>query len=402
MRILYLHQYFVTPEMAGGTRSYEMARRWAREHEVHIITAAAHRNTDSRGWQLRTIEGVQVHSYPVPYSNNMPFRERLAAFAAFAMRAGRQAVRIGGDLVFATSTPLTIAIPGAYASSRLGVPMVFEVRDLWPDVPIAMGVLRARFPIWLARRLEGFAYKRSAQIIALSAGMADGVAARGYPREKIHVVPNSADIDQFSVAADLESRVLKGFPGILNKPLLVYCGTLGDVNAVGYLAQVAAIVKRQGNKVHFLVVGSGKQEKLVREQAIHMGVLGVNFWMHPSVPKVEIPSILRAATASCSLVANIPELWANSANKFFDSLAAGRPVVINHGGWQADLINNANCGLVLDPTDYEYSAERLTAFMTDEVRVSEAGKRALRLAKSQFDRDKLARKLLSVLAGVAA
>jgi thioesterase domain-containing protein len=113
MKITYLHQYFNTPSMSGGTRSYEMAKRLvAKGHEVNMITSW--REDDGRkGWFETEEAGIRVHWLPVPYSNKMGFRERINAFIRFAFGAARKAASLPADLVFATSTPLTIALSGA-------------------------------------------------------------------------------------------------------------------------------------------------------------------------------------------------------------------------------------------------------------------------------------------------
>ena len=176
MRVLYLHQYFVTPSMSGGTRSFEFARRLADAgHEVNVITANVNRCPENSA-EPEVIDGIRVHWLPVAYSNQMSYLMRIVAFFKFAVLAARQARKVGGDIVFATSTPLTIAIPGVITSRSLKIPMVFEVRDLWPEMPIAMGALRNPVSKFLARALERFAYRHSSHIIALSPGMAKGVA----------------------------------------------------------------------------------------------------------------------------------------------------------------------------------------------------------------------------------
>src|SRR5205823_13311940 len=142
MRIVYLHQYFVTPQMAGGSRSYEMARRLvAAGHDVHMVTSDRDAADAHAPWRHSVEAGIHVHWTPIAYDNRMSYGERMRAFLRFAWRAARKAVALRGDVVFATSTPLTIAIPAVYAARRLRVPMVFEVRDLWPEVPIAIGAI---------------------------------------------------------------------------------------------------------------------------------------------------------------------------------------------------------------------------------------------------------------------
>ena len=194
MKITYLHQYFHTPEVPGSTRSYEMARRFvAAGHDVNLITADRHAKPGS-GWRVSDEAGIRVHWLPVPYSNEMSVRERIGAFFKYAYGAAQKASSLKTDLIFASSTPLTIALPAVWAAKRHRVPMVFEVRDLWPELPIAMGALKGAPTIYTAKRLERFAYRNAAQVIALSPGMKDGVVKTGYPAERVHVVPNSCDL----------------------------------------------------------------------------------------------------------------------------------------------------------------------------------------------------------------
>src|SRR5690606_3755255 len=138
MKILYLHQYFNTPNMSGGTRSYEMAKRLvAAGHEVHMITSWV-QETNHLDWFNEEIDGIKVHWFPNPYSNKMSYKQRIQAFLRFAYASMQKIATIPADIVFATSTPLTIAIPGVLGARKQKIPMIFEVRDLWPEVPIAM------------------------------------------------------------------------------------------------------------------------------------------------------------------------------------------------------------------------------------------------------------------------
>ncbi len=396
MKILYLHQYFTTRDMPGGTRSYEMARRlveWG--HEVHVVTSWR-KPTEHTDWFHEVVDGVHVHWLPVPYENAMGFWRRLRAFARFALAAGFQAASIGGDLVFATSTPLTIALPGALASWRLGVPMVFEVRDLWPDVPIAMGYLRHPVTKALARGLERFAYRRSAQVVALSEGMADGVVAAGYPRERVTVIPNSADLELFAPSDEGAQRFRREHPELGDGPLVLYAGALGRANGVTYLARLAAGLRPLRPDVRFVVVGEGAEAELIRDTARQLGVLDQTFFQYPPMAKRTLVDAFRAATVVTSLFIDEPALRANSANKFFDALASASPVAINYQGWQAKLLAETGAGVVLD-ADPRAAVLPLKALLESPERLAECGARARRLAEERFARDTLARALERVL-----
>lgn len=396
MRILYLHQYFATPAMSGGTRSYEMARRLVRYgHEVHLITSE--RSGQGNAWRQTDEAGIQVHWYPVPYVPQMSHAERIRSFFCFAWHAARKAAEISGDVVFATSTPLTIALPAVYAARKQRIPMVFEVRDLWPETPIAMGALRRPWTIAAARYLERFAYRNAVEIVALSPDMQRGIAAHGYPPERIAVIPNASDRDFFTVPASQGEAFRQSQPWLGSRPLVVYTGALGAVNGVEYLARLAAAVATRDAEIRFLVVGSGREEAKVRQTAQELGVLDRNFFLQGTVPKHQIPAILSAADLATSVVINVKALWANSANKIFDGLAAGRPVAINHEGWMAEMIRETGCGLVLPPTDFDAAAEQLIAALRNPLWNRAARLAAERVARERFDRDRLAEQLEVVL-----
>ncbi|NLX99316.1 MAG: glycosyltransferase family 4 protein [Rhodopirellula sp.] len=400
MRILYLHQHFTTPAMPGGTRSYEMARRFVVSgHEVHMITAD--RQADGGGWRQTNEAGIHVHWCANRYSNQMNFRERMGAFFRFAGRAAGRAASLPGDVIFASSTPLTIALPAVWAAKRKSIPMVFEVRDLWPEMPIAVGALRSRPAIVAARWLERFAYHHSKHVVALSPGMKEGVVATGYPEDRVTVIPNSCDLRMFRVGPEVGQAFRQRYAWLQHRPLVVYAGTLNLLNDVEFLARLAAIILPQNPEVRFLVVGEGSRERYFRELAETLGVLDRNFFMMPMLPKADMPAILSAADVATSLFVDIRQNWANSANKVFDALAAGRPVAINHKGWLADLIDETGCGLVLDPHDLTSSAGRLLAALQDRAWCDAARAAAARVAQERFDRDKLALQLESVLANAA-
>lgn len=397
MTILYLHQYFKTPKDSGGTRSYEMARRFVKEgHRVIMVTSDT--NTEENGdWYRSDIEGIEVHWLPVPYNNKMSYSDRIKAFLKFALKAGKKAASFDTDIIFATSTPLTIAIPAIFAKKRLMIPIVFEVRDLWPELPIAMGAIKNPVIKFAAKKLERYAYKHSKHIVALSPGMKEGVVKTGYPVDKVSVIPNSCDIDLFTAKDEAGQSFRIRYDWLQDRPLVVYTGTLGHINGVGYLAEVAKEMKEINSAVRFVVVGDGVEDQKIKELAIENGVYEENFFMLGKIPKVEMPAVLNAADIATSLFIDLKPMWANSANKFFDALASGTPVAINYGGWQKEELNQSGAGIILIPTDYKKAAQGLDELLLDKNRLIEMGKNAKNLALNKFDRDHLAKELLDVL-----
>jgi glycosyltransferase involved in cell wall biosynthesis len=366
-------------------------------HQVDIVTSWREPTT-RKGWFTTDESGMRVHWLPVRYSNNMSYVARMGAFLKFAVCAAGRARQIDGEVVFATSTPLTIAIPAVYAARRRGIPMVFEVRDLWPDLPIAVGALKNPVLRRAARALERFSYSNSAAVIALSPGMAEGIARAGYPRERVVIVPNASDLELFQrdTANGLEFRRRMGIDN--GKIIVGYLGTLGRINGVSYLVRIAAALKSDARFV-FLVMGDGQE----REQVAALGraehVLDRNFLMHPKIAKAQVPAVLSAVDIATSLFLPIPEMECNSANKFFDALAAGCCVAINYGGWHAQLLQEARAGIRLD-FDPQRAAAELQALADEPGRIKSAGLNARRLAEENFSRDVLATQVQAVLTGV--
>lgn len=398
MRIVYLHQYFVTPDMAGGARSFEMARRLvATGHEVHMVTSDQQGTAGTSTWRESREAGIHVHWTPVPYDNVMSYAQRMRAFVEFAWRAARRAAQLRGDVVFATSTPLTIALPAVQAARRARCPMVFEVRDLWPAVPIAIGAIRNPIAVRAARWLERYAYRNAAQVVALAPGMRDEIVATGYPAERVTVIPNGCDLDVFRDAS--VGRVLRASHEWLgDRPLVVFTGTFGLVNGMDYLPQLAAELAKIDTGIRVAAVGAGRELARTQRLAAELGVLDRNLYLLGRRPKLEAAAWTQAADMTLALFTGPPIVWRDAVqNKFFDSLAAGKPVANNFPGWQSRIAQEAGAGLILPADDVPAAARQLASALRDRKWLDSAGTAARRLAETRFNRDELAAQLGGVL-----
>lgn len=400
MRVVYLHQHYRTPAENGGVRSFHFARALAaRGHEVHVVTARAGGDARAGSTPLcrdDATPGVIVHHLDVPYDNSMGFARRLRAFADFAVRSAGLARRLRGDVVIATSTPLTVALPALWATFGRRSPFVFEVRDAWPDVPIALGALSNPVLRGAARLLERAAHRRASTVIALSEGMAEAARRAGAEAGRVAVIPNIADIEAFAPERADASRWLAGHPELQGRRLAVYCGTFGLVNGIGALVDLAAESLAQGSDLTFVAVGEGREKAEVTDSARRSGVLRVNFFVLDGVPKRTLPDVLAAADIAFSFVIDVPELEQNSANKFFDTLASGTPLAINHGGWQEEALERAGAGLRLS-RDPARAARQLDDFLADGRGLRRAGAAAARLASTDYSLETLARRFCDIV-----
>lgn len=402
MKVLYLHQYFATPESNAGTRSYEMARRLAKNgHSVTFVTSSAYFSdhyTFHEGWNFIKIDGIKLHVLHLAYSNKDSFLKRILKFINFSIRSTFKSLSIKADVVIATSTPLTIAIPGLIYSKFKRIPLVFEVRDLWPELPVATGVIRNKWVIKLATWLEKYTYKNSKRLIGLSPGMCDGITRHGVPAEHVTLATNSCDTDLFDVDKSVGRNYLNTKLSFVNgRKLITYTGTFGLINKVGYIVELAKAAQKLDPNLCFVAIGDGMEKQQVVADAEKAGVLNNNLYILPPVPKTEIVDLLSSADLSLSLFGPVKEMWHNSANKLFDALASQTPIAINYGGWQQEFIEEHNCGLVLDSTDYEKASESISLFLNDENEYVKAVKSCKILSYEHFSRDIMAERIEKTL-----
>ena len=386
MKIIYLHQYFNTNDMPGSTRSFELSKRLVENgHKVFLITSKRDSHQiQKNGWTKEN--GIDVYWVPVSYSNKMSFLRRILSFLSFSIKSLKVALSIDADIIYATSTPLTIAIPAIIYSKIKSKPMVFEVRDLWPELPIAVGALNSSFSKFLAFYLEKLAYKNSKRIIALSNGMKKGIIKKGYPANQITVITNLSNTsvyDRIDKTMDLGIIIDNYVPQPLDK-LVIYTGAFGHVNDVKYLIKVAGELKNINDNIKFIIAGEGVESENISSIAKDLKILDNSVFIIDPLEKSKIPLLYSKSSVVSSLFINLKELWNNSANKFFDGLAAGKPIMINYSGWQRSLLEKHNAGFYVPFDDYIKGAEILNKIVNNDELNKKMGNSAKKLANEHF------------------
>ena len=405
MRILYFHQHFSTPQGSAGTRSYEMAQAALRAgHEVTMVCGSYAQGTTGltgafeRGKRRGKVDGIHIIEFDLNYGNDMGFIARLGVFAKFALGSVWLALREPADVVFATTTPLTAGIPGIVARLWGRRPFVFEVRDLWPELPKAMGIVRNPILLGLMSALEWASYRSADRLVGLSPGIVDGIARRGVPRDRITLVPNGCDLDLFSgTAAAWRPEGVRD-----DQMLAVFSGTHGLANGLGAVLDAAVVLKAQGrDDIRLALVGQGREKAMLVERAQLEGLDNVLF-LEP-IPKTRLGDLLAGADLGLQCLKNVPAFYyGTSPNKFFDYIAAGLPVLNNYPGWLAELITTHDCGFAVPPDDPQAFAEALIAAADDREALARKGQHARKLAESDFARAKLSQDWVDWVTGVEA
>lgn len=394
MKLIYLHQYFRKPSMNGGIRSYEFAKRLASSgHEVVIVTSD--NDNEFKGWKIEQLDGFEIHWISVKYDNSYGFIKRLWAFFKFLVLSSAHICNLKSDKLFVTSTPLTVAIPALIYKFFKRKPYVFEVRDVWPEVPVALKVIKNKALIKFAYFLEKLAYKHAEHIVALSTDMKKSVLER-CGDTPVTVITNAADCHLFNLpmpVADPFMEELK-FIKSKHKKVVFYTGAFGLVNNLRIFIKLSSF---SDGEIGFVIIGQGKEEGELKEYAKELSVLDNTLYFLPSVNKNQLSFVHSTFDMATSTVLPIDALYANSANKVFDAFAAGTPLLINHGGWIKDLIESSKCGLVIsnDPTFDDYYT--LRDFLFSEERYIEASEASLTLGQNEYNREKLFERLLTVV-----
>lgn len=400
MNVLYIVQHFssFSREAARGSiRPTSNARRLV--ESGHRVTLLCGTQADTpRSDDDARAAGVEVIRAPVVYQSGS-YARRMVVFARYmrwAIRTARKLPR--PDVVFASSTPLTVGEVGRAAAAHHGVPFVFEVRDLWPEIPIVFGALPTPFLRWGARLMARRIYGAAAEVIALSPDMArvirdDWRVEAG----RITVIPNFSDTAAFAVPeVEAERDAFRARMGWTGKLVALHAGAMGRVNGLDYVLDAARALDAAGEReVEIVLLGEGIERRRLEARARAEGLRSVSF--HAPVPRRDIPAWLSASDVGLVTVAALPLLDTNSANKFFDVLAAGRPVLLNYRGWMAGVLGEAQAGLAADPRSPASFADALRTLARDPARRQAMGRAARALAESRYERDALTREVERVL-----
>ena len=404
MRIAYLCHYFVPEPAAPAARVYELARAWVGAgHAVSVITTFPNHPVGriapeyrGRWWATEWLDGIRVLRcwlYAVP--NRGVARRGLDHLSFMLSSAVLGAPRLGEvDVVIASSPTLFSALSGLVVARAKRVPFVLEIRDLWPEAIVGLGLMRPGSLI--VRALEGLArllYRQAARIVVVTEACADRLAAQGVDRGRIDVIPNGADTRLFSPATDgCPTRAALGLDG---RFVVAYVGSHGLSHGLGAVLDAAATQPQ----VTYLLVGDGAdRERLVAERDRRRLA---NVIMRPSVPRSELPGVYASADVCLVPLRDVPVFDAFVPSKLFEVLAAGRPVVGAVRGEARAILERSGGALLVDPERGDQLAAAVERLRTDPELRTRLGQHGRAFAERHYDRDVLAARYLAILRGVA-
>ena len=399
-KILYINQYFKQPSEPGITRTYWISQELIRAG--YEVTMLSHRNTllnhvegEVPAKEIVDVDGIRVIYLRNKYSNTMGVVGRAWSFLSFMFRAIITALREKDvDLVIATSTPLTVAVPALLRKWLRATPFIFEARDLWPEVPIQMGAINNKWIIRCLRWFEKTTYVNAEHVVALSPGMQEGVL-QYLSIEKTSMIPNMAKIDQFwPRPKNLKLMEKLGLKEDSFK--VIYFGQMGLSNAIPNVIEAIEQVLDQAPDVEFIFFGHGKMKSVVQEAFLGDSRVHIN----ERVPMSEMSEVANFCDVSLVTFSDLPILYTNSPNKLFDSLSAGLAIIVNSNGWTREMVESNDCGLYADINVPNSLSSSILQLNNDSSQCERMGKNARILAENRYDKSILCEEFKQVVDSV--
>jgi len=353
------------------------------------LKSPLHGQSYRKGIRRGTYLGINLIELNLSYNNKMSLFKRSMVFIQFSLKSIHLVFKEDFDLVFATSTPITAGIPGIvmrmFGKKK---PFVFEVRDLWPELPREMGIVKNRFLLWLMGVLEYFSYNKADSCIALSPGIQQGIKKRLAKDKAVYLIPNGCDLDLFKPGMHTKQI----FAGCDDQHFVaIFIGAHGIANGLDAALDAAAVLKNdpRAEQIKIVLIGDGKLKERLKKR-VHQEQLNNVVLLDP-VPKKELQDYLWAADVGLMLLANVPAFYyGTSPNKFFDYISSGLPVLNNYPGWLAEMIDNHNLGVVSQPDNANEFADALIRLSRDKDSMQKMKVNTRNFAESSFNRKELA------------
>jgi glycosyltransferase involved in cell wall biosynthesis len=402
VRIAYVCHYFAPEPAAPAARVHELSRAWVRAgHDVSVVTTFPNHPLGrippeyrGRWWSTEWMDGIRVLRcwlYAVP--NRGVGRRGLdhLSFMLTALAFGLP--RLGAvDVVIASSPTLFSALSAWIIARVKRVPFVLEVRDLWPEAIVDLGLMRPGPAVRVLERLAQFLYRQAARVVVVTEAFAERIAATGVPRAKLAVIPNGADTRLFSPRAD--GQPTRDALDLDGRFVVAYVGSHGLSHGLGAVLDAAA----EQPEVAFLLVGDGADRDRLMSERDRRQLR--NVLMRPSVPKEQVPGLYAAADACLVPLRDVPLFETFVPSKLFEVLAAGRPVIGAVRGEARDILTRSGAALLVEPERGDQLAQAVGRLRADPGLRAELGRRGRAFAEQHYDRDALARRYLDLLEDV--
>lgn len=405
MHILVVHQYYLHKNDSGGSRWNQFAKYWSEKgHKITVFAGMVHYTTGAKRPEYKRKFIVTEHDGPnitvkrchVSEAYNRSFLGRAWAYLSFTVSSTIAGLFVRKpDVIICTSPPLTVGPTGAILSRIKRIPMVFEVRDLWPESAIDTGVIANKWIIKFLYAMEALSYRSASWINVLTPAFKDALIHRkGIAPAKISMIPNAADLDLIKPA--IKDNWVREKHNLAGKFVVTYVGAHGVANALMQLIHAAKLLKDKDGDVQIMLVGDGMEKPKLIEQARAFQLDNVTF-VDP-VPKSQIGDYINASDVCTAVLKRCDTFKTVYPNKVFDYMAAAKPIIIGIDGVARELVENAHAGLFAEPENADAFVEAVLTFKNQPDLMTRAGQNGPQYVREHFSRERLADEYLDILA----
>jgi colanic acid biosynthesis glycosyl transferase WcaI len=407
MKILYLSQYF-PPEMgAPAARVSELSRLWVKAgHDVTVLTGFPHYPTGVVPQEYRAklrrlimredFDGARVERTWLAALPNRKTWERILSHASFTVSAAlRGSFLDSPDVVIATSPQLLGCLAGLWISTLKRVPLVFEVRDLWPESLTldANSGFNRRVRTVLSK-ISNLLYRRSRHIVVVTPAFKKHLIEHyNVAPEKVSIVMNGVDPDVFEPNGETDSVVEEFKLG--GRFVVSFIGILGNAHGLSTVAHAAARLQETRPEVLLILVGEGADKSNVQALVAEMGLK--NLLIIGQQPRSKIPALIRASSACMVLLKKSEVFKTVIPSKVFEFMACGRPVILGAEGQVRELVETADCGVCVPPEDSASLAGAIERLYSDGELRRRLGRNGRDYAVRHLSREQTARDYIALL-----
>jgi glycosyltransferase involved in cell wall biosynthesis len=333
-------------------------------------------------------------------TRNEGFIKRILSYLSFMFSA----VLIGSwrvgrpDVVVATSPQLFTAVAGRLISWIKRRPMIFEVRDLWPESIVTVGAMRESLAVRMLKKLACSLYRSAERIVAVGPGYKRRIVADyPVPAEKIDVVTNGVDLDKFRFRVSDRQRVRREF-GWQDSHVAMYLGTHGMAHGLEFV--LAAAERLQSSPaMKFVFVGDGAEKPRLEKLAVERGLKNVEFL--PPQPKENVVALYAASDVCLAPLRKVDLFTEVLPSKIFEIMGMRRPIILSVDGDARAVVEEAQAGHFVEPENVDALCDALLKVAADATIREQMGARGRRFVERFYSRTALAMQYLSVLATVA-
>jgi glycosyltransferase involved in cell wall biosynthesis len=317
--------------------------------------------------QRERIDGVQITRLPLYPNHDQSALKRVLNYASFAASALVYGLFMAkrADVMYAYHPPLTVGIAASLIRGARGIPLVYDIQDMWPDTLRATGMLNKPRALSIVGSVCDWVYKRVDQLVVLSPGFKRLLVHRGVPESKVEVIYNWADESALMWPV---GAVPAAFPAA-DRFRVVFAGNMGKAQALDAVLDAAAILQVRGSQASFVMLGGGVEVSRLRTRALEMKLGNVVFL--PPVPMSEVGTVLAAADVLMVHLRKDPLFEITIPSKTQAYMAVGKPLLMAVNGDAADLVRQAKCGLTAEsenPQALADAVDALAAMPADELK----------------------------------